>query len=63
MAALGFLTIYRPTIGAIGIVAVSATAFLVSGISSILLAFQLKSFKTEIEKEAKKGFNTSYSLH
>jgi uncharacterized membrane protein HdeD (DUF308 family) len=63
LTALGFLTIYRPAVGAIGIVAISGTAFIVSGIFSMVLAFQLKGFKTEIEKDLKKGFTTSYSLH
>jgi len=63
LVVLGFLTMYRPGVGAIGIVAFSGTAFIVSGISSMLLAFQLKGFKTDIEKEVKKGIPASYSLH
>ena len=47
---LGFLILYYPPAGAVGIVAVSGSAFVVSGIFSIVLAFQLKSFKNEIER-------------
>jgi len=63
LALLGFLTLYYPAVGAIGIVAFSGTAFIISGISSMLLAFQLKGFKTNIEKEMRKGPTASYSLH
>ncbi len=63
VAALGLLTIYRPAVGAIGIVAVSGTAFIVSGIFSMLLGFQLKGFKTNIERELKSDLSTKYSLH
>jgi len=62
LVTLGFLTLYNPAVGAISIVAFSGTAFLVSGISSILLAFQLKGFKTDIEKEMKRARTKSYSL-
>ena len=48
LLALGFLTLYFPAVGAIGIVACSGYAFIVSGIFSIVLAFQLKSFKARI---------------
>ena len=48
LLALGFLTLYYPAVGAIGIVACSGYAFIVSGIFSIVLAFQLKSFKARI---------------
>jgi uncharacterized membrane protein HdeD (DUF308 family) len=47
---LGFLTLYYPAAGAIGIVAVSGSAFIISGLLSIVLAFQLKAFKGEIEE-------------
>lgn len=50
LLALGFLTLYYPAAGAIGIVATSGSAFLVSGLLSIVLGFQLKRFKREIEK-------------
>lgn len=63
LAGLGFLTIYRPAAGVMGIVGFSGTAFIVSGISSMLLAFQLKGFKTDIEKEMKGIGKTRYSLH
>jgi uncharacterized membrane protein HdeD (DUF308 family) len=48
--ALGFLTLYYPAAGALGIIACSGYAFIVSGIFNIVLAFQLKSFKTDIKK-------------
>jgi len=47
---LGFLTLYYPAAGALGIVACSGYAFIVSGIFNIVLAFQLKSFKAHIRK-------------
>jgi uncharacterized membrane protein HdeD (DUF308 family) len=50
LLALGFLTLYYPVAGALGIIACSGYAFIVSGIFNIVLAFQLKSFKTEIGK-------------
>ncbi len=50
LLALGFLTLYYPAAGAIGIVACSGYAFIVSGIFNIVLAFELKSFKADIEK-------------
>jgi len=50
LLALGFLTLYYPAAGAIGIVACSGYAFIVSGIFNIVLAFQLKGFKADIEK-------------
>lgn len=50
LLALGFLTMYYPTAGALGIIACSGYAFIVSGIFNIVLAFQLKSLKTDIEK-------------
>jgi uncharacterized membrane protein HdeD (DUF308 family) len=50
LLALGFLTLYYPAAGALGIIACSGYAFIVSGIFNIVLAFQLKSFKTDIEK-------------
>jgi len=63
LSALGFLTVYHPAMGAIGIVAFSGTAFIISGISSMLLAIQLKGFKTDIEKEITNRHATTYSLH
>ena len=48
LLALAFLTLYYPAVGAIGIVACSGYAFIVSGIFSIVLALQLKSFKARI---------------
>jgi uncharacterized membrane protein HdeD (DUF308 family) len=62
LVALGLFTLYNPAAGAIGIVAFSGTAFIVSGISSVLLGFQLKGFKTGIEKEMKREHTSSYSL-
>ena len=53
LLALGFLTLYYPATGALGIIACSGYAFIVSGIFSIVLAFQLKSLKTNIEKTSK----------
>jgi uncharacterized membrane protein HdeD (DUF308 family) len=50
LLALGFLTMYYPAVGALGIIACSGYAFIVSGIFNIVLAFQLKSLKTDIEK-------------
>ena len=50
LLALGFLTMYYPAAGALGIIACSGYAFIVSGIFNIVLAFQLKSLKTDIEK-------------
>lgn len=47
---LGFLTLYYPTAGVLGIIASSGYAFIVSGIFSIVLAFQLKSLKADIGK-------------
>ena len=50
LLALSFLTLYYPAAGVLGIIACSGYAFIVSGIFNIVLAFQLKKFKTEIEK-------------
>jgi uncharacterized membrane protein HdeD (DUF308 family) len=50
LLALGFLTMYYPAAGAFGIIAISGSAFIVSGIFNIVLAFQLKSLRTDIEK-------------
>jgi uncharacterized membrane protein HdeD (DUF308 family) len=50
LLALGFLTMYYPAAGAIGIVAASGSAFIVNGLFSIVLAFQLKRFKREIDE-------------
>ena len=60
LLALGFLTMYYPVAGAISIVACSGSAFFISGAFNIVLAFQLKGFKSRIEKTAsdfKGGFN------
>jgi hypothetical protein len=48
LLALGFLTMYYPAAGALGIIACSGYAFIVSGIFNIVLAFQLKSLKDKI---------------
>jgi uncharacterized membrane protein HdeD (DUF308 family) len=45
---LGFLVIYYPVAGAVGIVAVSGSAFIVGGFLNIYLAFQLKNLKTDV---------------
>jgi uncharacterized membrane protein HdeD (DUF308 family) len=45
---LGFLVIYYPAAGAVGIVAVSGSAFIVGGFLNIYLAFQLKNLKTDV---------------
>jgi uncharacterized membrane protein HdeD (DUF308 family) len=50
LLALGFLTMYYPAAGTLGIIAFSGCAFIVSGIFNIVLAFQLKSLRTDIEK-------------
>ena len=47
--ALGFLTLYHPVAGAYGIVAFSGSAFIVSGILSMIMGFQLKTIKTEVK--------------
>jgi uncharacterized membrane protein HdeD (DUF308 family) len=62
-AILGLFTVFNPAQGAIGIVAFSGAAFIVSSVSGLLLAFQLKGFKTRIEKEVNREFNASYNLH
>ena len=62
LGALGFLTMYNPASGAIGIVGFSGTAFIISGITSLILAFQIRNLKTDIEVEVKEQFNTNYSV-
>ena len=57
LLALGFLTMYYPASGALGIIAISGFAFIVSGIFNIVLAFQLKSLRTDI-KEFKEGIES-----
>jgi uncharacterized membrane protein HdeD (DUF308 family) len=47
---LGFLVIYYPVAGAVGIVAVSGTAFIIGGFLNIYLAFQLKQLKTDVSR-------------
>jgi uncharacterized membrane protein HdeD (DUF308 family) len=47
---LGFLVIYYPVAGAVGIVAVSGSAFIVGGFLNIYLAFQLKNLKTDVSQ-------------
>lgn len=44
---LGFLVIYYPVAGAVGIIAISGSAFIVTGFLNIYLAFQLKNIKSE----------------
>lgn len=48
MLVLGFLVIYYPAAGVVGIIAVSGSAFIVAGILNIYIAFQLKSLKDKI---------------
>lgn len=48
--ALGFLVIYYPAAGVVGIIAVSGTAFIIGGILNIYLAFQLKSLKMDVSR-------------
>ena len=48
--ALGFLILYYPAAGAFGIITCSGYAFILSGIFSIVLAFQLKSLKSHIRE-------------
>jgi uncharacterized membrane protein HdeD (DUF308 family) len=50
LLALGFLTLYYPAAGVLGIIACSGYGFIVSGVLNIILAFQLKGFKADIEK-------------
>jgi len=45
---LGFLVIYYPAAGVVGIVAVSGSAFIVGGFLNIYLAFQLKNLKMDV---------------
>jgi uncharacterized membrane protein HdeD (DUF308 family) len=53
--ALGMLTLRHPAAGAAGIIGASGIAFIVSGIFSMVLAFQLKSLKGQIEKPEREG--------
>ena len=53
---LGMLTLRYPAAGAAGIVGISGSAFIISGIFSMVLGFQLKSLNSQIEtpkREAK----------
>jgi uncharacterized membrane protein HdeD (DUF308 family) len=53
---LGMLTLRHPAAGVAGIVGVSGSAFIISGIFSMVLGFQLKSLNSQIEtpkREAK----------
>lgn len=59
-SALGLLTIYRPAAGALGIIAYSGTAFIICGISSIILGFQLKGFNSDLEK-LNRQFKSSFT--
>lgn len=45
---LGFLVIYYPAAGAVGIVGVSGSAFIVGGFLNIYLGFQLKNLKSDV---------------
>ncbi|GGB01984.1 HdeD family acid-resistance protein [Puia dinghuensis] len=47
---LGFLVIYYPAAGAVGIVAVSGSAFIVGGFLNIYLGFQLKNLKMDVSQ-------------
>jgi len=47
MLILGCLTVYYPVSGAVSIIAVSGSAFIVGGFMNIILGFQLKSIKSE----------------
>ena len=47
---LGFLVIYYPAAGAVGIVAVSGSAFIIGGFLYIYLGFQLKNIKTDVSQ-------------
>ncbi len=48
--ALAFLTLYYPAVGALGLITYSGYAFIVSGVFSIVLAFQLRAVKRDIKK-------------
>jgi uncharacterized membrane protein HdeD (DUF308 family) len=52
---LGMLTLRFPAAGAAGIVGVSGSAFMLSGVFNMLLSFQLRSLKRAIEKPKEKG--------
>ena len=52
---LGMLTLRYPSLGAAGIVGFSGSAFIMSGIFSMVLGFQLKSWKNEMKKPAREG--------
>jgi len=47
---LGFLVIYYPAAGVVGIIAVSGSAFIIGGFLNIYLAFQLKNLKTDVSQ-------------
>ena len=64
--ALGFLTLYHPAAGAYGIVAFSGSAFIVSGILSMIMGFQLKTIKTDVknlESDARSIFTNTRKQH
>jgi uncharacterized membrane protein HdeD (DUF308 family) len=46
---LGFLVIYYPAAGVVGIIAASGSAFIVGGCMNIYLAFQLKGMKAQLD--------------
>lgn len=48
--ALGFLVIYYPVAGVVGIIAASGSAFIVGGCMNIYLAFQLKGMKGQLDR-------------
>jgi uncharacterized membrane protein HdeD (DUF308 family) len=48
--ALGFLVIYYPAAGVVGIIAASGSAFIVGGCMNIYLAFQLKGMKGQLDR-------------
>jgi uncharacterized membrane protein HdeD (DUF308 family) len=48
--ALGFLVIYYPAAGVVGIIAASGSAFIVGGCMNIYLAFKLKGMKMQLDR-------------
>jgi uncharacterized membrane protein HdeD (DUF308 family) len=62
LVALGLLTLYSPVSGAVGIVSFSGTAFIISGISSIVLGFKLKDFKTGLENFTQTARNKTQAV-
>ena len=50
LLALGFLNFYHPLFGAYGIVAFSGTAFIMNGFLCMIMAFQLKALKANVEE-------------